>query len=181
MCFFVTSYPCIVILVIRADLFYVKQCCIPETSPRSLGWNTGRSGFSEPGCHKQGPAQRFLFRLRPCVNLFYCLLLFASSGYSIQPRRMPTYWHVATSGYGMYLDTRGLLLRALFSRHMLSRPNTLGSVRRREFGLICISSESCLWSYVGFSRLPCFGTLCSSISAKVALGELLRLCPGSSG
>ena len=24
---------------------------------------------------QQGPAQRFLFRLRPCVNLFYCLLL----------------------------------------------------------------------------------------------------------
>ena len=37
---------------------------------------------------QQGPAQRFLFRLRPCVNLFYCLLLFTSSGYSIQPRRM---------------------------------------------------------------------------------------------
>ena len=24
---------------------------------------------------QQGPTQRFLFRLRPCVNLFYCLLL----------------------------------------------------------------------------------------------------------
>ena len=24
---------------------------------------------------QQGPAQRILFRLRPCVNLFYCLLL----------------------------------------------------------------------------------------------------------
>ena len=24
---------------------------------------------------QQGAAQRFLFRLRPCVNLFYCLLL----------------------------------------------------------------------------------------------------------
>ena len=24
---------------------------------------------------QQGPAQRFLFRLRPCVNLSYCLLL----------------------------------------------------------------------------------------------------------
>ena len=39
---------------------------------------------------QQGPAQRFLFRLRPCINLFYCLLLFTSSGYSIQPRRMLT-------------------------------------------------------------------------------------------
>ena len=24
---------------------------------------------------QQGAAQRFLFRLRPCVNLFYCILL----------------------------------------------------------------------------------------------------------
>ena len=37
---------------------------------------------------QQGPAQRFLFRLRPCVNLFYCLLLLTSSRYSTQPRRM---------------------------------------------------------------------------------------------
>ena len=36
-----------------------------------------------------------------------------------------------------------------------------------------------LGSIVGFARLPCFGTLHSAISAKVALGELLRLCPGS--
>ena len=39
---------------------------------------------------QQGPTQRFLFRLRPCLNLFYCLLLSTSSGYSIQPRRMLT-------------------------------------------------------------------------------------------
>ena len=48
---------------------------------------------------QQGPAQRFLFRLRPCVNLFYCLLLFTSSGYSVQPRRMLTllaFCHVRT-------------------------------------------------------------------------------------
>ena len=37
---------------------------------------------------QQGPAQRFLCRLRPCVNLFYWLLLLTSSGYSTQPRRM---------------------------------------------------------------------------------------------
>ena len=30
---------------------------------------------------QQGPAQRFLFRLRPCVNLFYCLLLTTSPGF----------------------------------------------------------------------------------------------------
>ena len=37
---------------------------------------------------QQGPAQRFLFRLRPCVNLSYCLLLLTSSGYPTQPTRM---------------------------------------------------------------------------------------------
>ena len=36
-----------------------------------------------------------------------------------------------------------------------------------------------LGSIVGFARLPCFGTLRSAILAKVAPGELLRLCPGS--
>ena len=90
------------------------------------------------------------------------------------------YWHVATSGYCTYLDTRGSLLRALFSPAYVIL-NTLGSVRRHEFGLICISFESCLWSIVGFAWLPCFGTLRSAPSAKVALGELLRLCSGSSG
>ena len=59
--------------------------------------------------------------------------------------------------------------------------NTFDSAAPRTYSIICISSESCLGSIVGFARLPCFGTLHSSISAKVALGELLRLCPGSSG
>ena len=34
-------------------------------------WHNGDTGADV----QQGPAQRFLFRLRPCVNLFYCLLL----------------------------------------------------------------------------------------------------------
>ena len=51
----------------------------------------------------------------------------------------------------------------------------------RTYSTICISCESCLGSLVGFARLPCFGTLRSALSAKVALGELLRLCPGSAG
>ena len=55
------------------------------------------------------------------------------------------------------------------------------SAAPRTYSIICISSESCLGSIVGFARLPCFGTLRSAISAKVALGELLRLCPGSAG
>ena len=60
-------------------------------------------------------------------------------------------------------------------------PNTFTSAAPRTYSIICISSKSCLWSIVGFARLPCFGTLRSAISAKVALGELLRLCPGSAG
>ena len=60
-------------------------------------------------------------------------------------------------------------------------PNTFDSAAPQTYSIICISFESCLGSIAGFARLPCFGTLCSVISAKVALGELLRLCPGSSG
>ena len=58
---------------------------------------------------QQGPVPRILFRLRPCVNLFYCLLLIHPPGFSVQLRRMLTYWHVATSEYCTYLDTRDLL------------------------------------------------------------------------
>ena len=46
---------------------------------------------------QQGPVARILFRLRPYVNLFYCLLLTTSPGFSVQLRRMLTSWHVATS------------------------------------------------------------------------------------
>ena len=60
-------------------------------------------------------------------------------------------------------------------------PNTFTSAAPRTYSIICIGSESCLGSIVGFDRLPSFGTLRSVISAKVVLGELLRLCPGSAG
>ena len=60
-------------------------------------------------------------------------------------------------------------------------PDTFNSAAPRTYSIICISFESCLGSIVGFAQLPCFGTLRSAISAKVALGELLRLCPGSAG
>ena len=56
-------------------------------------------------------------------------------------------------------------------------PNTFTSAAPRTYSIICIGSESCLGSIVGFARLPCFGTLRSAMLAKVALGELLRLCP----
>ena len=122
---------------------------------------------------QQGPAQRFLFILRPCVNLLYRLLLLTSSGYSIQPRRMPTYWHVATSGYCTYLDTRGLLLRALFS---------LAYVIKTECLRECSTSR--VWPYMHQLRImslvkcwvcpaPVVCCLRSALSAKVALGELV--------
>ena len=57
-------------------------------------------------------------------------------------------------------------------------PNTLTSAAPRTYSIICIGSESCLGSIVGFARLLCFGALRSAISAKVALGEPLQLCPG---
>ena len=50
----------------------------------SRTWHNGDTGVAV----QQGPAQRFLFRLRPYVNHFYCLLLLISSRYSTQPRRM---------------------------------------------------------------------------------------------
>ena len=81
----------------------------------------------------------------------------------------------------MYLDTGGLLLRALFSLVYVIKTEHLRECSASRVWPICISSESCIWSNVGFARLPRFGTLRSVISAKVALGELLRLCPGSSG
>ena len=63
----------------------------------------------------------------------------------------------------------------------MKSPNTFTSAAPRTYSIICISSKSCLWSNVGFARLLCFGTLRSTLSAKVVLGELLRLCPGSAG
>ena len=46
---------------------------------------------------QQGPVPRILFRLRPYVNLFYCLLLIHIPGFSAQLRRRLASWHVATS------------------------------------------------------------------------------------
>src|SRR3954464_2953486 len=57
-------------------------------------------------------------------------------------------------------------------------PYTLTSAAPRTYSTICIRR---FWSHVGFARLLCFGALRSAISAKVALGEPLRLCPGSAG
>ena len=129
---------------------------------------------------QQGPAQRFLFRLSPCVNLLYCLLLLThpmgttptedTAVIGISPRQT----NARTWKYRVHNEGHS-------SAHfMLQSPNTFGSVQRHEFGLICINSESCLWSNVGFAQLLCFGALRSALWAKAAPGELLRLCLGSS-
>ena len=80
-----------------------------------------------------------------------------------------------TLWYGQY--TGGLST----PQHGVRSPNTFTSAAPRTYSILCINSESCLWSNVGFARLLCFGTLRSALSANVALGELLRLCPGSAG
>ena len=80
-----------------------------------------------------------------------------------------------TIWYGQY--TRGLIT----AKHGVISLNTFTSAAPRTYSIICIGSESCLGSIFGFARLPCFGTLRSVISAKVALGEPLRLCPGWAG
>ena len=85
--------------------------------------------------------------------------------------------HVASVHFGTAKYTRGLST----PKYGVISPNTFTSAAPRTYSIICIGSESCLGSIVGFARLPCFGTLRSAISAKVALGELLRLCPGSAG
>ena len=126
---------------------------------------------------QQGPVSRILFRLRPCVNLFYCLLLIHI------PRILSTIEKdadVLACGHVRILHVpghSGFIIKGIVQPGIYYRPNTLGSVRRREFGLICISSESCLWSNVGFARLLCFAALRSVSSANAAPGELL--CPGS--
>ena len=44
-----------------------------KTSPRSLGWNTGRSGFFEPGCHKRQLPLRHRSSVHPDTTLV-CLV-----------------------------------------------------------------------------------------------------------
>ena len=86
-------------------------------------------------------------------------------------------WHLAPVYFGTAEYTRGLC-----SPHYgVISPNTFTSALPRTYSIIWIGSESCLGSIVGFARLLCFGALRSAISAKVALGEPLRLRPGWAG
>ena len=106
------------------------------------------------------------FLNKQCIaSVYYCITFFTNIC-SLMTCCTRTLW------YGQY--ARGLST----PQYGVRSPNTFTSAASRTYSIICISSESCLWSIVGFARLPCFGTLRSAISAKVALGELLRLCSG---
>src|SRR4051812_9485433 len=79
--------------------------------------------------------------------------------------------------------TRGdffLFLRVLFYTHP-QRPNTLGSVRRREFWHYMHQLRVMILVTCWVARLLSSATLRFVLSAKVAPGELLRLCPDSAG
>ena len=71
-------------------------------------------------------------------------------------------------------NARGFLAPVL---RRLKYEHLLGCSAPRTYSIICISSESCLGSLVGFARLPCFGTLRSAISAKVALENYYDCVP----
>ena len=67
---------------------------------------------------QQGPASRILFRLRPCVNLFYCLLLITSPGFLYSRGggwRLGMWPH---QNFCTYLDTRGFFTKGSISARL---------------------------------------------------------------
>ena len=150
-------------------------CQMAITLPPSRTHHKGENGADV----QQGPVLRFLFRLRPCINLFisFCFILCwrvqcpkKLSALSVCTRLtvlerdiVEAAWFILCLEF--YSLTTYVLSPCQISTHALTprsitkgciRPGKLwkvrtpiGSVRRREFGLICISSESCLWSIVG--------------------------------
>ena len=106
------------------------------------------------------------FLNKQCIaSVYYCITLFTNIC-SLMTCCTRTLW------YGQY--ARGLST----PQYGVRSPNTSSSAAPRTYSIICIGSESCLGSIVGFARLLCFGALRFTILAKVALGEPLRLCPG---
>ena len=138
---------------------------------------------------QQGPTLRILFRLSPCVNLFYLFLFYTFLACKMSKEAIGTICknmacrlndacytsNLIQNVFGvlfshhlrsfpmpdchMCLETRVHYQGLSSARYMLKSPNTLGSVRSRKFGLICISSESCLWSIVGLpDSCACYPT-----------------------
>ena len=127
---------------------------------------------------QQGPVPRILFRLRRCINLFYCLLLIHIPWFLVITEEEAG---DLACGHVRFLRVpghHGLLTKGVI-QPVFIKTEYLRECSASEFGLICISFESCLWSNVGFARLLCFAALRSALSAKAAPGELLRLCPSS--
>ena len=126
---------------------------------------------------QQGPAPRILFTLRPCINLFYCLLL-------IHIHRWEGCWSLGM--WPRQNNARTWTLGASYKGHYLGPVYTIKTKYLRE------CSASRVWPYMHQLQIMslvkcwvcpalCFGALRSNLPAKVAPGELLRLCPGSSG
>ena len=80
-----------------------------------------------------------------------------------------------------YLDTRGFLIKSVVLPALIKTEHLRECSASRVLALYASAPNHCLWSNVGFAWLLCFGALRSALPAKVAPGELLRLCPGSSG
>ena len=73
-------------------------------------WHNGDTGANV----QYRPVARILFKLRPCVNLSYCLLLIHIPRFLTITEEEAGVLAWATSESCAYLDTRGLLPRALF-------------------------------------------------------------------
>ena len=63
---------------------------------------------------QQGPVSRILFRLRPCVNLFYCLLLIASPSFLYSRGGGWRLGMWPRQNFCAYLDTRGFFYQGLY-------------------------------------------------------------------
>ena len=115
-------------------------CFLQTTSTRYPFriWHNGDKGADV----QQGPAQRFLFRLSPCVNLFYYLLLFKHPMGSIPTEDTavigisPRQTNARTWKYGVYNE------RAFFSPF---------SVVKSEYLRECSASR--VWPYMHQLRI----------------------------
>ena len=129
---------------------------------------------------QQGPAQRFLFRLSPCVNLLYCLLLLD----------IPWVFHTPIRDTGVI----GFLPRQINARTWnyrvtgIIQPNICYKVRIPSgvFGVTSLALYASAPNHVFGQMLGLPGS-CVLLPyvpyhpANAAPGELLRLCPSSSG
>ena len=67
---------------------------------------------------QQGPVPRILFRLRPCVNLFYCLLLITSPGFLYSRGGGWRLGMWPRQNFCTYLDTRGFFTKGSISARL---------------------------------------------------------------